>query len=60
VIYIDRSEYGFLEHAVEPLTEQQMQMICLEMQLFARADDAHHRIYKYAESRSIEFRFWWD
>jgi len=61
VIYLERSEFAFLQHAVAPLTDAAINRICKEMELCGRADEAYHEVHESRDgSRTIEFRFWWD
>ena len=61
VIYLERSEYAFLRHAVAPLSDAAIKRICQEMELCGHADEATYEVHEFSGgSRTVEFRFWWD
>jgi hypothetical protein len=57
VIYLDRLELSF----TQPLAEETMKIICREMELCGRADEADYKVQQVScGGRRIRFRFWWD
>ena len=57
VIYLKRFEWL----TEQPMTEEQMKAVCLEMELCGRADEATYTDRVFGQNgRVITFRFWWD
>ena len=57
VIYLERLELSFSK----PLAEETMKIICREMELCGRADEADYEVQQVSfGGRRIRFRFWWD
>jgi hypothetical protein len=58
VLYLEWYEWG----DDEPLSEHTLKLICAEMQLTGRADEADYSVDPSAISNShkVTFRFWWD
>jgi len=59
VVYLDRYEVSHF--ADSPLKEETMRLICQEMELIARADEATYEIRNWSGGGGhVRFRFWWD
>jgi hypothetical protein len=46
---------------VAPLSDAAIKLICHEMELCGRADEATYEVREFpGGARTVEFRFWWD